>query len=800
MRIRRVTIRGFRGFNQEQEILLDSDVVLIYGLNGSGKSSFTEALEWLFFGEISRHRLSACRGEYQYEEYLRNLFYTGTEVPFVEVEGTVGDQTYIARKELLTEKNSRYLINGEEKDDFSSLPVGLESYSRSILAQTEIAALVNTEQKDRWEQLAYILGQDDLVRLRENFIALRNAKRDKEFESDWKSISRELKQWAELNTLRSYWDSLDTENAFSELENLLQAEEIEVPQGELDKVLRTRIHHLLGADLATRALELDGGDPRLLDQKHGKLKELVREVGTLSEAISAATVDEDELKFFRGGLQRASIPTCPFCLERTLTSSRMKQIEERLAEGKESLRTVDRLKEVRLALSGELRSISDNVSRYLPNRQQLKLLAQKLSDGGFSDLAAGVQEFEKSLGPFCQENLKLLRLAVSGCESSLEKFYFHEERELSAEEALRSFEATLKTMHESFEANGQKWDSIRDSILRKFPTGKPSQKELEKWLLLQRLHRITVNNQSAFLTAKLIGLITGLQEKLETFEKKEVGGLLSLHSDEIRGYYRKLNPGEDIQFKKIQVRPTKQRQAKLVAEAYGKEINPVTIFSEAHTNSLSLSIYFPQRVDRNDTWQVFVLDDPVQSMDQGHAMSLIDILADKAKQKQIILLTHSKEFADSFRYRFSPEVLLHYEFVDGGSSGPRIELRKGKTLDYLQFAEKNRSGTEVERKSAGNALRSAIEGLLGEFLLKQGMPLKKLSKLARRTQELFDQMEGHVTNGAFSQDDLNRLRMLFAPATAASHAWDIKDITPAGLSFCINAVRETYEKYIGPSD
>ena len=113
MRIRKLTIKGFRGFNDEQNILLDGNVVLVYGLNGSGKSSFTEALEWLFFGEISRQRLSRCKSEYQYEEYLRNLFYTSSDNPFVEVEGTIAGTPVVVRKEL-TLSGEKFLIDGKE--------------------------------------------------------------------------------------------------------------------------------------------------------------------------------------------------------------------------------------------------------------------------------------------------------------------------------------------------------------------------------------------------------------------------------------------------------------------------------------------------------------------------------------------------------------------------------------------------------------------------------------------------------------------------------------------------------------
>ena len=112
MKLKEVKITGFRGFNKECSMNLDADVVLIYGLNGTGKSSLTEALEWLFFGDISRRKLSPCRSEYQYEEYLRNLFYKGPDNPFVEVKGEFNGKTVKIKKELITEKQAKYYIDG----------------------------------------------------------------------------------------------------------------------------------------------------------------------------------------------------------------------------------------------------------------------------------------------------------------------------------------------------------------------------------------------------------------------------------------------------------------------------------------------------------------------------------------------------------------------------------------------------------------------------------------------------------------------------------------------------------------
>lgn len=45
MKLKELTIAGFRGFKSAQTIPLDADIIVIHGSNGSGKSSIVEALE-----------------------------------------------------------------------------------------------------------------------------------------------------------------------------------------------------------------------------------------------------------------------------------------------------------------------------------------------------------------------------------------------------------------------------------------------------------------------------------------------------------------------------------------------------------------------------------------------------------------------------------------------------------------------------------------------------------------------------------------------------------------------------------
>ena len=92
MRLKEVTISGFRGFKDKQTLKLEKNVILIKGLNGTGKSSFVEALEWLFFDEISRKKRSPCKSDYV-GEFLRNIHCQKSRETFVEVLADIDEAT-----------------------------------------------------------------------------------------------------------------------------------------------------------------------------------------------------------------------------------------------------------------------------------------------------------------------------------------------------------------------------------------------------------------------------------------------------------------------------------------------------------------------------------------------------------------------------------------------------------------------------------------------------------------------------------------------------------------------------------
>jgi len=804
MKIKSIKIRGFRGFNIEQELNLDADIVLIYGLNGTGKSSLAEAFEWLFFDDISRRRLSPCPGEYRSGIYLKNFAYNQAHVPFVEavIQDESGTE-FVYRKELLTEKSSRILFNGKEMKGTDSILTGVKRHHTPILAQVEISALVNTEQKDRWEQLSSILGQEELSILRSSIIELRSSKKDAEYKKNEQIFIGVLRDIESSSLPKDFKDAFEHQDYLklkTIVENNLIDQALELT-GSLEEKIKSIIAKVAGTELGKRIAELSPIDNRIVKGLTGNLQLKFESLVILAETASKGQYSSDEAKFLTIGLNIASPPLCPFCGRETLSSQRVESLQEGLAADTDSINSRKKFDETLQELALVFKSLPVDLLTLVPSPRELKTISQKLGEVNLATLSGKVNKYTEDTEEYINNVPKQLKLVFDGLCRTIEDKYFHNgEAEVSAAKS-----AALKYLEEVFssiEERNLSWQQLRKEILLQFPSRSSDQstEEIRKWILIEKALTFLASNPIFLRKYRLIEVVTvSIQQKLKDFEKAELESLLVEHSAEIKNYYARLNPADEISFGQIQVREGEHRQAKLVAyDSKKREINPVTIFSEAHINSLSLSIYFPQRVDRNPIWNTILLDDPVQSMDNNHAHTLIDILRDKSRDKQIIVLTHSKEFSEDMHMTFLYEDLLFYEFYGADENGPKIKLHSGNTSECLNFVETNRNGTSVQREGAANALRKAIESVMGEILMKNGRTISQIRNYTKRGfPQLFDQLE---RINSIDKGDLGILRGLLNEGHEGSHKWSIRDLSPGGLKRGIDEINRIDMQYLTDHD
>ncbi|MBI9113006.1 AAA family ATPase [Maridesulfovibrio ferrireducens] len=76
--LKKISVGPFRGFSQTEEFDLSSKIVLMYGPNGTGKSSFCEALEYGLLGNVAE---ADNKRFHDQNKYLKNAYTNSFEAP-----------------------------------------------------------------------------------------------------------------------------------------------------------------------------------------------------------------------------------------------------------------------------------------------------------------------------------------------------------------------------------------------------------------------------------------------------------------------------------------------------------------------------------------------------------------------------------------------------------------------------------------------------------------------------------------------------------------------------------------------
>ncbi len=135
-----LTVGPFRGFARPEVFDLTSRLVLIYGPNGTGKSSFCEALEYGLLGNVAEAESKRFRDQ---REYLKNAYVNSFSAPTIHGINDQGDEFPIVAKEdfyrfCFVEKNridsfSRIAAQAPAKQtELISTLFGLESFNEFV--------------------------------------------------------------------------------------------------------------------------------------------------------------------------------------------------------------------------------------------------------------------------------------------------------------------------------------------------------------------------------------------------------------------------------------------------------------------------------------------------------------------------------------------------------------------------------------------------------------------------------------------------------------------------------------------
>ena len=162
MRIKEIRINGIRGFKYLKDhdgsasphrIKLGGKHLFLYGENGTGKSSFCDAIEWCLTGtceELTHRRIK------NQVDFLKNKSCDDLDNPYVEI-------IFDHEPELLRELKSKK-INNELDDD----------YQACIIDSGRIEKFVIDTRSTIWERFSTLLGFENLILFDEKLKLLTN--------------------------------------------------------------------------------------------------------------------------------------------------------------------------------------------------------------------------------------------------------------------------------------------------------------------------------------------------------------------------------------------------------------------------------------------------------------------------------------------------------------------------------------------------------------------------------------------------------------------------------------------------
>jgi hypothetical protein len=123
-------------------------------------------------------------------------------------------------------------------------------------------------------------------------------------------------------------------------------------------------------------------------------------------------------------------------------------------------------------------------------------------------------------------------------------------------------------------------------------------------------------------------------------------------SADIQRLWAKLHPDEPIEEVRLYIPQDEEKAIDISLKFFGvDQPSPRLTLSEGHRNSLGLCIFLALVIHEEAEPRPIVLDDVVSSLDREHRGMLAKVLMEDLAHRQVILLTHDREWFSELRMR-----------------------------------------------------------------------------------------------------------------------------------------------------
>lgn len=662
--IQKITISGFRGINTpplELDFQKGKSIqsMMIYGKNGSGKSSIVDAWEWLYSGRIEHLAREGAR-EHAFPHKEAKDGQTWIEVEFTN--RAIGK--IIAEFDPSRPTKPEIEGNLSKTKEFISYPCHLR--------YRDITEFVYERKARKYEILSYQMGFGKALNIQNQLRA--GAKR---IEEELEKFKRDRDESGKGYQEASGEKPKDTASFIIILNTIFKRQGIPVIK-EIAEVKASfeKLREQVEKDERTKKLQLWKDTQGIINQFY-PVEDIRSNISKFQEDFTKFKQDEEEisklvlLDLYEKGIESIEsleiYDRCPLC-DQPYEGDLIEHIKSKQSHLDELSKKRNKLEKRRKGLFSSIDGIIQKIehtSSYLEEKE----------------LESPLIEFE--------EDLKNVTSPLKGCKDILEK---------KIENIDKEFGFLTKVDTKEFESLLGSESGIKEEILRRVEN---LEKDKSREALVNDFQQTNKLQESFLKWNNLNKKIERLEEIKSTYEKirddyiedtkKSLQVSFDAISSDVAAHFKILEQDSDVLGDpKIKLYSERDKAVELEIIFGGDPISPAYKFlSESQLNSFGLSIFLASAKHFNPYFKFIILDDVINSFDTYKRPRVIDILSEHFSDYQILLFTHDSIWLDRLQKSFPQWIRKRFSGWDY-MIGPKIEPGKNsyEQIDELLSQDK----------------------------------------------------------------------------------------------------------------
>lgn len=652
MRIESIGLAWFRGAADTVALDARSKSIVVYGENGSGKSSFVDAVEYVLNGGRIGHLAHEYSGKLQEKGIINTHIPNGKNAEFLI---KFKDESEL-RVEI--QSNGTSTSSGAE-----TIAMNTWDYRRTILRQDEIADFIRQTKGNKYSALLPLLGLDQMEVAAENI----------------RQLVKAVEQWSKLTEIKFKLGELKKKRG--SVFGTATDSEVCIKIETLHKTYCA--NKVTTTDPATRCKEIEaevnmriGGFSA--DQKRhftlltvagldlkGHIGAVRTANGKLASAVEPLITEKLEVletaERFVDKLRDEKLVECPACGQSVAVETFRAHVEGE----KERLETVIATFKIRKAAIGTL---CDTIKSLRSNfgKADVKVWRDDLVKGLLANNFTYLDGF----------NIEAFSIS---CD----------------DEDLKTVEANLLPLHDAATLTAK--DVPPD--IQQLTTDKESVEAGSAACEAMELGGSEERTRS--LVSFLGSVERGIRDEIKVQSTKVIGEI----SGDIRCMWSILHPCEGIEDIRLIAPVGADKAIDIGLKFHGvKQDSPRLTLSEGYRNSLGLCIFLSMAKRETEKDRPVLLDDVVVSFDRNHRGMLVELLEREFSGRQVFILTHDRDWYTELRHQLNGgswtfKALMPYE-------KPEIGIRWSAKSAGFDDARAQLNGSP---DSAGNTARKIMD-------------------------------------------------------------------------------------------